>query len=360
MGRLHLTRAVAAAAGNPRERAAARSRAARALTRLAVALLALPAALALTAPAAAASSDADPGGAAAAVPVTGGAAYREPGAPPVVEVLRLSPSSVLEGRALPRVTVRVDGPVRSLVRVSLLERGTRKVAARLPTRRASAGRVLRVRFARRTRLRPGRYAVRVEARASARSVAVVRRATLVVRPRPEPPPPPAPPAPPAPAPAPPPAPAPAPTPAPVPRGVFPVLGPSTIAGPGGQFGADRGTHVHQGVDVAAPEGAPIVAPYAGTVVTTGFQASAAGWYVVLAADDGHAWFFAHAQDGSVAVAPGARVAAGQPLARVGATGSSTGPHLHVEVWTPAWRTPGSAPIDPLPILLALRSTAAAR
>jgi murein DD-endopeptidase MepM/ murein hydrolase activator NlpD len=146
----------------------------------------------------------------------------------------------------------------------------------------------------------------------------------------------------------------------VPPGVFPVLGPATLAGPGGQFGADRGTHRHQGQDIAAPEGATIVSPYAGTITTTGYQAAGAGWYVVLAGDDGHHWFFAHAQDGSIGVTAGARVGAGQPLARVGATGSASGPHLHIEAWTGGWRTPGSAPIDPLPILLALRSTAAAR
>jgi murein DD-endopeptidase MepM/ murein hydrolase activator NlpD len=151
-----------------------------------------------------------------------------------------------------------------------------------------------------------------------------------------------------------------PAPAAVRPGVFPVLGPSTFGGEGSRFGVSRGTHAHQGQDVAAPEGAPIVAPYAATVVTTGFQAGAAGWYVVLACEDGRSWFFAHAQEGSIGVAAGARVAAGQPIARVGATGSATGPHLHLEIWAPAWRTPGSAPIDPLPVLLALRSSAAAR
>jgi murein DD-endopeptidase MepM/ murein hydrolase activator NlpD len=312
--------------------------------------------LAALAAAPAARAEADPGGAAAGAPLTGGAAFREPGAPPVVELLRLSPATVVEGRALPKVAVRVDGPLRALVRVSVLERGTRRTAARLPARRATSGRVLRVRLPARLRLAAGRYAVRVEARASARAVATVRRATLVVQPRPAPPaPPPPPPAPPAPAPPPPPA-----APVAVRPGVFPVLGPSTFGGDGSRFGADRGTHAHQGQDVAAPEGAVVVAPYAATVVTTAFQAGAAGRYLVLACDDGRAWFLAHLQEGSVAVGPGARVAAGQPVARVGATGSASGPHLHLEIWAPGWRTPGSAPIDPLPVLLALQSSPAAR
>jgi hypothetical protein len=110
-------------------------------------LLALLAALLLAAPSAVAA-EGDPSGAGAPGP-TGGVAYREPGAAPVVELLRLSPAVVTEGQ-LPRVAVRVGGPLRALVRVTLLARGTRRVAARLPTRRASAGELLRVRLPART------------------------------------------------------------------------------------------------------------------------------------------------------------------------------------------------------------------
>jgi murein DD-endopeptidase MepM/ murein hydrolase activator NlpD len=83
-----------------------------------------------------------------------------------------------------------------------------------------------------------------------------------------------------------------------------------------------------------------------------FQASGAGWYVVLDAVDGRDYFFAHCAEGSVAVAAGAPVAVGQPLCGVGMTGSATGPHLHFEIWEVGWRVRGGYPIDPLPHLLA--------
>jgi murein DD-endopeptidase MepM/ murein hydrolase activator NlpD len=53
----------------------------------------------------------------------------------------------------------------------------------------------------------------------------------------------------------------------------------------------------------------------------------AGNYILLETTAGYA-LFAHAQTGSVAVAPGDRVAPGQLLARVGHSGNSTAPHLH--------------------------------
>jgi murein DD-endopeptidase MepM/ murein hydrolase activator NlpD len=69
-------------------------------------------------------------------------------------------------------------------------------------------------------------------------------------------------------------------------------------------------------------------------------------------------FFAHCQEGSMAVAPGAAVAAGAPLCRVGHTGDATGPHLHFEIWVNGWRAgAASAPIDPLPDLKAWDPTA---
>jgi murein DD-endopeptidase MepM/ murein hydrolase activator NlpD len=83
-----------------------------------------------------------------------------------------------------------------------------------------------------------------------------------------------------------------------------------------------------------------------------YQASGAGWYVVLDGVDGRDYFFAHCAEGSVAVAAGAPVAAGQRLCGVGATGGASGPHLHFEIWEIGWRVPGGFPIDPLPQLLA--------
>jgi murein DD-endopeptidase MepM/ murein hydrolase activator NlpD len=165
---------------------------------------------------------------------------------------------------------------------------------------------------------------------------------------------PAPPSPPAPRSSPVPAPAPggAPTPAQTAAqgAFFPVRGPHSFGGPENRFGAGRVGHIHQGQDVLAAEGLSVVAPLAGTIVTTGYQAGAAGWYVAEQASDGLAFFYAHCQAGSVAVTAEQQVRAGQQLCRVGQTGDATGPHLHFEIWVGGWRVGSGFPIDPLPYL----------
>lgn len=135
-------------------------------------------------------------------------------------------------------------------------------------------------------------------------------------------------------------------------GVFPVAGAFSLAGADGRFGAGRPGHIHQGQDIGAAAGTPVVAPYAGRVSNTSYQAGGAGEYVVLDAIDGRDYFFAHCIRHSTTVPEGAIVAAGAPLCQVGQTGSATGPHLHFEIWTVGWRVDGGAPIDPLPELLA--------
>lgn len=133
-------------------------------------------------------------------------------------------------------------------------------------------------------------------------------------------------------------------------GRFPVQGAWTFGGDGGRFGADRGTHRHEGQDVIAPLGTPIVAPVAGTVTRKANQPAGAGIYLVIRGVDGRDYVFMHLRRGSVRVAAGASVAAGQQIAQVGSTGRSSGPHLHFEIWVGGWREPGGAPIDPLPQL----------
>jgi murein DD-endopeptidase MepM/ murein hydrolase activator NlpD len=135
-------------------------------------------------------------------------------------------------------------------------------------------------------------------------------------------------------------------------GVFPVGGPFSFATGGGRFGAGRTGHTHEGQDILAASGVPVLAPYAGVVSSVGYQASGAGEYVVLDAADGRDYFFAHCIRGSTTVLAGALVGAGQQLCQVGATGDATGPHLHFEIWNVGWRVAGGYPIDPLPELRA--------
>jgi murein DD-endopeptidase MepM/ murein hydrolase activator NlpD len=144
---------------------------------------------------------------------------------------------------------------------------------------------------------------------------------------------------------------PAPAPSPGGPGVFPVAGPFSFGGADARFGAGRVGHIHQGQDIIAAAGLPVVAPYAGIVSSTSYQASGAGEYVVLDAVDGRDYFFAHCIRRSTVVAEGATVVAGQPLCQVGATGTTDGAnHLHFEIWAVGWRVPGGFPIDPLPEL----------
>ena len=135
--------------------------------------------------------------------------------------------------------------------------------------------------------------------------------------------------------------------------VFPVAGPHSYGGPESRFGAPRAGYVHQGQDVLTAEGTPVLAPLAGEIVTSGYQAGGAGYYTVLHTRSGFDFMFAHCQAGSLAVSGGVVVARGQQLCLAGQTGDASGPHLHLEMWVGGWRTPGGYPIDPLPYLQAL-------
>jgi len=131
---------------------------------------------------------------------------------------------------------------------------------------------------------------------------------------------------------------------------FPVAGSFDWGSDGSRFGARREGHSHQGQDLAAAEGTPVVAPRAGLVEAVQYQAEGAGHYVVLDSDDeDHDYVFMHLRSGSITVEEGDRVRTGQAIGEVGTTGRSTGPHLHFEIWVGGWYT-GGEPIDPLPLL----------
>lgn len=131
---------------------------------------------------------------------------------------------------------------------------------------------------------------------------------------------------------------------------FPVVGHFSFGGEGAKFGAGRPGHTHQGQDVVADSGTPIVAPYSGSISYVAYQAAGAGYYVVEHSDDGRDYVFMHLLKGSTAVALGDHVKTGQRLGLVGATGDASGPHLHFEVWTGGPWQFGGKPVDPLPLL----------
>lgn len=107
---------------------------------------------------------------------------------------------------------------------------------------------------------------------------------------------------------------------------------------------------HPGIDLAAPPGTQILAYRPGVVTQSGWAAGY-GRLVTIEHEDGTESLYAHCAKSLVQ--PGTRVEAGTPIALVGTTGRSTGPHLHFEI-----RKNGDA-VDPVPFL-AEESTQVAR
>lgn len=85
---------------------------------------------------------------------------------------------------------------------------------------------------------------------------------------------------------------------------------------------------HWGIDIVAPEGTPIYAPKAGTVLRAGVLGGY-GNLVALSHPDNHSTAYAHMA--RIDVSAGQQVAAGQQIGTVGSTGQSRGDHLHFEV-----------------------------
>ncbi len=90
------------------------------------------------------------------------------------------------------------------------------------------------------------------------------------------------------------------------------------------------------MDIAMPEGTPIIAAREGVVVKvensqSGRGTHPSGNFVRILHPDGTMGVYLHLMRGSVVVAEGQRVLQGQALAKSGNTGNSTGPHLHFVV-----------------------------
>lgn len=131
---------------------------------------------------------------------------------------------------------------------------------------------------------------------------------------------------------------------------FPVLGPHDFGSGGSGFGAARSGHTHQGQDVMAACGLPLVAARGGTVQYNKYEASAGNYIVIDGKGSPNDFMYAHLAEPSP-LQPGETVRTGQPIGIVGNTGNSSACHLHFEIWgAPGWYEGGS-PFDPLPYLL---------
>ena len=113
--------------------------------------------------------------------------------------------------------------------------------------------------------------------------------------------------------------------------IWPLSGYTRVSSPFGYRNCPfHGRELHGGCDIPAPGGTPIKAAKAGVVIISTYGASY-GNYVVIAHGDGTRTMYAH--QSSRAVSAGETVSQGQTIGYVGSTGSSTGNHLHFEVWT---------------------------
>jgi len=103
-----------------------------------------------------------------------------------------------------------------------------------------------------------------------------------------------------------------------------------------QFGAN-----HYGIDLAYPQGTPVVATASGTIASAGFH-DLMGLYVRVCTNN---WCSTYMHLSSILVDPNSNVTAGEILGLVGSTGNSTGAHLHYQINDPDWNT-----VDPAPTM----------
>ena len=86
--------------------------------------------------------------------------------------------------------------------------------------------------------------------------------------------------------------------------------------------------LHNGVDISLAEGTPVAAGLTGKVTTSTYNDSY-GNYVVIEDQDGYEIRYAHLSSRSVST--GQQIEKGEEIGKVGSTGNSTGPHLHLEL-----------------------------
>jgi hypothetical protein len=136
------------------------------------------------------------------------------------------------------------------------------------------------------------------------------------------------------------------------RNEFPIRGPHGYGEYAARFGGGRG---HQGQDVFASCGTPLVAARGGTVKFKQYHARAGNYIVIDGQKTGIDYAYMHMRKPAI-VNAGDRVRTGQLIGYVGRTGDATACHLHFEMWNaPGWYDGGS-PFDPLPSLMAWDKT----
>jgi murein DD-endopeptidase MepM/ murein hydrolase activator NlpD len=299
------------------------------------------------------------GGATPAAAATPTAAPGTPGVPRVVPAaparvratvgrFALSAGTWSAGGAAPKISIRLDAARATSARVQVRfeDRGTGRIVLRQSFGLVQSGAVVQQAATPRLLALPGSYRLRVvardqtgrrvSARARTLTVGAVAQATTKAAPGPA-------------------APA-APAPAATGTYVFPVQGACNFRSLASQrFRAGRsGGRAHNGQDIGTFDGfPPVVAVTAATVDRVWFDDAGGGWTIVFNGDDGTAYGYLHLKAGSIVVAPGQRVAAGQTVANAGNTGGDYEPHLHFEMRPIPWDQHHDDAVDPMPLLSGL-------
>ncbi len=129
---------------------------------------------------------------------------------------------------------------------------------------------------------------------------------------------------------------------------FPVAGAHTY---GDQFGEPRsGGRVHEGQDLPAACGTPLLAARGGRVRATGYSDALYGYYVLIGGLATEAdYFYAHLRS-PTSLREGDRVRTGERIGEVGKTGNARGEfcQLHFELWPHGYHD--GRPVDPAPML----------
>jgi murein DD-endopeptidase MepM/ murein hydrolase activator NlpD len=121
----------------------------------------------------------------------------------------------------------------------------------------------------------------------------------------------------------------------------PVAGPNSFID---SWGFPRsGGRTHEGTDIMAASGAPVVAITDGRITFEGYGTISGNW-IILSGDDGHTYMYMHNRENLVS---GGRVRTGEQIATVGDTGNAVGtpPHVHFE-----YHPGGGGPVNPYALL----------
>jgi peptidoglycan LD-endopeptidase LytH len=111
------------------------------------------------------------------------------------------------------------------------------------------------------------------------------------------------------------------------------------------WGDPRSGHTHQGVDMMAGYGTPLLAITSGVITLSSYGSSSGNW-IILSGSDGNSYWYMHNEQNLVS---SGSVSTGQQIATLGDTGNAAGtPHLHFE-----YHPGGGAAVNPYPLVASL-------